>query len=90
MFDILFCFIESDEIHSKIFTIEDGCAIDDFVIKNNIASMLKKFDYNNYKIGVFGKIKKPDYIIKKDDRLELYEPIIIDPKVRRKNIASNN
>jgi putative ubiquitin-RnfH superfamily antitoxin RatB of RatAB toxin-antitoxin module len=44
---------------------------------------------NDYKIGVFGKIKKPDYVIKENDRLELYEPITIDPKVRRKNIATN-
>ena len=60
---------------------------DFFVSNNNLATILPNFNLNDYKIGVFGKIKSPDYIIKETDRLELYEPISIDPKVRRKKIA---
>ena len=37
-----------------------------------------------------GKIKSEDYIIQKGDRLEIYEHILLDPKERRKLIASRN
>ena len=52
--------------------------------------MQKSFDNQNYFIGVFGKIISEDYIVQKDDRLEIYEHILLDPKERRKLIASKN
>ena len=87
MFDISFYFIDSGKIKSKVFKIQEGCTINDFILKNKLSSFIPNFDPNDYKIGVFGKIKKTDYVIKKNDRLELYTPTSIDPKIRRKNIA---
>ena len=90
MFDVLFYFVDSGEIKSKIFSVSKNCTIKDFVLKNNLSAILPNFNCKSYKIGVFGKIKNSDYVIKKNDRLELYNPITIDPKIRRKNIAINN
>ena len=89
MFNVLFYFVDSDQIESRTFSVNENCTIKDFILKNNLASILPNFNIKTYKIGVFGKIKKSSYIIKKNDRLELYEPTTIDPKVRRKNIAIN-
>ena len=89
MFDILFYYTDSDKIKSIVFKVKEGCTIHDFVLLNNLSVVIPKMNYNNYKIGVFGKIKKPDNIIKENDRLELYSPITIDPKIRRKNIATS-
>ena len=90
MFDVLFYFVDSGEIKSKIFSVSENCTIKDFVLKNNLSAILPNFNCKSYKIGVFGKIKNSDYVIKKNDRLELYSPITIDPKIRRKNIAINS
>ena len=87
MFDVLFYYSKSNRIQGMIFRIKIGWTIHDFVSNNNLATILPNFNLNDYKIGVFGKIKSPDYIIKETDRLELYEPISIDPKVHRKKIA---
>jgi len=89
MFDILFYFTDSDKVKSMVFKVKRGCTINEFILINNLSVFIPEMNYNDYKIGVFGKIKKPDYVIKENDRLELYEPITIDPKVRRKNIATN-
>ena len=89
MFDVLLYFVDSGQIKSKTFSIDENCTIKDFTLSNNLSSILPDFDFQTCKIGVFGKIKKSDYVIKENDRLELYEPIMIDPKVRRKNIAIN-
>ena len=90
MFNILFYYIDSEEIKSKMFSVSEDCTIKDFVFKNNLSTVLPNFNCKTYKIGVFGKIKNSDYVIKENDRLELYNPITIDPKVRRKNIAINS
>ena len=87
MFDVLFYFVDSGQIKSKTFSINENCTIKDFILRNNLSSVLPDFNFQICKIGVFGKIKKSNYIIKKNDRLELYEPTAIDPKTRRKNIA---
>lgn len=41
------------------------------------------------KIGIFGKLAKLDKVLKEGDRVEIYRPLIADPKeVRRKRAAA--
>ena len=40
-------------------------------------------------VGVYGKLVDDTYIIKDKDRIEIYEKIIADPKIRRKKRASH-
>ena len=40
-------------------------------------------------VGVYGKLVDDRYIIKDKDRIEIYEKIIADPKIRRKKRASH-
>ena len=38
-------------------------------------------------VGVFGKLMDKSYTLKDNDRVEFYERILIDPKIRRKSRA---
>lgn len=53
-----------------------------------VSGMLEKhpeIDLNTNKFGVFGKLAKPDTVLRDKDRVEIYRPLIADPKeVRRK------
>ena len=40
-------------------------------------------------IGVFGKLKDLSYTLQDKDRVEFYERIIADPKIKRKNRAES-
>ncbi len=40
-------------------------------------------------VGVYGKLVDMSYIIKENDRIEIYEKILADPKIRRKKRACN-
>ncbi len=77
----------NNDLKSKTFRIEKNTSIQDFIITFNIKNIAKDKEFD---IGVFGKIKNFDYVIKPNDRLELYTKIIADPKIRRKNIAKSN
>lgn len=50
--------------------------------------MLEKYpeiDLATNKLGIFGKLTKPDTVLRDKDRVEIYRPLIADPKeVRRK------
>tara|TARA_B100001057_G_scaffold105157_1_gene102670 strand:- start:1769 stop:2014 length:246 start_codon:yes stop_codon:yes gene_type:complete len=38
-------------------------------------------------VGVFGKLMDKSYTLKDNDRVEFYERILIDPKIKRKSRA---
>lgn len=55
------------------------------------SGILKKFpeiDLEQNKLGIFGKLVKPDTVLRERDRVEIYRPLIADPKeVRRQRAA---
>ena len=53
--------------------------------------MLERFpqiDLNDNKVGVFGKLTKLDAELRSGDRVEIYRPLIADPKEVRRQRAS--
>ncbi len=40
------------------------------------------------KVGIFGKLKKQDQVLQPGDRVEIYRPLIADPKQVRKQRAA--
>jgi putative ubiquitin-RnfH superfamily antitoxin RatB of RatAB toxin-antitoxin module len=73
-----------DNLKYKTFNIPPNISIKSFVEKFNIESISPNKDFE---IGVYGKIMNQDYIIKAEDRLELYTTVKMDPKTRRKKLA---
>jgi uncharacterized protein len=53
-----------------------------------LSGILDKFpgiDLEKGKFGIFGKLSKVDTVLREKDRIEIYRPLIADPKeVRRK------
>tara|TARA_Y100000748_G_scaffold154161_1_gene128903 strand:- start:72 stop:323 length:252 start_codon:yes stop_codon:yes gene_type:complete len=68
---------------SQYLTLEKGTTIQELV--NNILNL----DIKNYKIGVYGKIQQLSYTLQDKDRVEFYEDIIADPKIKREKRAKN-
>ena len=56
----------------------------------NLSGLLNRFpaiNLNENKIGVFGKAIKKDLVLKEGDRVEIYRPLIADPKEIRRQRA---
>lgn len=57
----------------------------------HLSGILKKFpdiDLARNKLGIFGKLVKNDTVLREKDRVEIYRPLIADPKeVRRQRAA---
>ena len=55
-----------------------------------LSGILKKFpeiDPTSSKLGIFGRISKADTELREKDRVEIYRPLIADPKESRKKRA---
>lgn len=56
------------------------------------SGILQKFpeiDLNMHKVGVFGKLAKLNAHIRHLDRIEIYRPLIADPKALRRKRATD-
>lgn len=77
--------------NQKLLTVEveEGTTLVEAVQRSNIAEAFPEIDLDNLKLGIFGKaVPKPDtQEVKNGDRIEIYRPLIIDPKQARLNRA---
>ncbi|HEX5364644.1 MAG TPA: RnfH family protein [Gallionella sp.] len=63
----------------------EGTTVGDAVRACGILDKHPEIDLATTKLGIFGKLTKPDTVLRDKDRVEIYRPLIADPKeVRRK------
>ncbi len=60
----------------------------DVVMLSNIDSYFPEIDKQNCDIGIFGKAIKADQLLANGDRIEIYRPLLADPKEVRKRRAA--
>jgi putative ubiquitin-RnfH superfamily antitoxin RatB of RatAB toxin-antitoxin module len=46
-----------------------------------------QFDVAAHKVGIFGKVVPLHYVLKPKDRIEIYRPLLADPKASRRKRA---
>lgn len=65
-----------------------GLTVADAIARSGILDRLPEIDLRVNKVGVFGKMAKLDQALQSGDRVEIYAPLIADPKQARKDRAS--
>lgn len=68
--------------------VNDGITAEQAIKASGILGKFPDVDLNVNKIGIFGKISKLDTPLRHLDRVEIYRPLIADPKeVRKQRVA---
>ena len=68
--------------------VEEGATVRDAILRSGILDRFPEIDLEKNKVGVFGKLTKPDQAVRAKDRVEIYRPLIADPKAVRKQRAA--
>ena len=68
-------------------SVAPGTTIQQAIEKSGILSKFPDIDLSRNKLGIFGKLGKPDTVLRDRDRVEIYRPLIADPKEVRKKRA---
>ena len=55
---------------------------------SGVLAKYPEIDLAKSKLGVFAKLAKPDSVLRDRDRVEIYRPLIADPKEVRKQRAA--
>jgi len=68
--------------------VSEGTTLKQAVELSGIIDIYPQIDLTKDKTGIFGKIAKLDTILREKDRIEIYRPLIADPKQVRKERAA--
>lgn len=69
-------------------SVAEGCTALEAVKQSNIEAEFAGLVVEDAKFGIFGKAVKHDYRMRAGDRVEIYRPLIADPKASRKARAA--
>ncbi|MBE9609421.1 RnfH family protein [Chitinilyticum piscinae] len=68
--------------------VEEGCTAREAVERSGILAEYPEIDLARNKLGIFAKAVKAETVLRDKDRVEIYRPLIADPKeVRRQRVA---
>jgi putative ubiquitin-RnfH superfamily antitoxin RatB of RatAB toxin-antitoxin module len=72
--------------------VPDETTVQEAIEKSGILKMFPHIDLATQKVGVFGKLVKPEAALRAGDRVEIYRPIICDPQTvpRRDGAGSDD
>jgi len=68
--------------------VDTGITLKETVEQSGILERFPEIDLAKSKVGIFGKLAKLDAKLTEGDRVEIYRPLIADPKEQRKKRAA--
>ncbi|MDR3351984.1 MAG: RnfH family protein [Zoogloeaceae bacterium] len=84
--EVVYAFAERQEIIPLRLPV--GSRLEDAVQASGLLQKYPEIDLAKTKFGIFSKLAKPDALLREKDRVEIYRPLIADPKEVRKQRAA--
>ncbi len=66
----------------------EGATLEQAILQSRLLEQFPDLDLKTVKVGVFGKLGKLSTVLRAGDRVELYRPLIADPKAVRQQRAA--
>jgi putative ubiquitin-RnfH superfamily antitoxin RatB of RatAB toxin-antitoxin module len=68
--------------------VKQGTTAEEAIKTSGIIKKFPEIDLNVNQIGIFGKLSQKNHVLRERDRVEIYRPLIADPKeIRRQRAA---
>lgn len=64
-----------------------GATLQEAIDRSGILQEMPEIDLDVQKTGIYGKLKPLDTVLREYDRVEIYRPLIADPKESRRRRA---
>jgi len=70
--------------------VSPGCTVERAIELSGIREQFPEMDVRDDAVGVFSRKVKLDHALRAGDRVEIYRPLIADPKEARRRRAQNS
>jgi putative ubiquitin-RnfH superfamily antitoxin RatB of RatAB toxin-antitoxin module len=79
-----------DKQYLRAVTLEEGATVEQAIKASGLLSLRKDIDLNSNKVGIFSRPVKLADVVQDGDRIEIYRPLIADPKELRRQRAERS
>ena len=76
-----------DEQVLKEVIVPQGATVNDVIEQSGLLELYSDIDLEKNAVGIFSKVSKLDATVRDHDRVEIYRPLIADPKEARRKKA---
>ncbi len=63
--------------------VDQGCSVAMAIEQSGILQQYPEINLNQHKVGIFGQQVDLEHLVEEHDRIEIYRPLVIDPKTAR-------
>ncbi|SDG57801.1 RnfH family protein [Propionivibrio dicarboxylicus] len=72
--------------------VPEATTVREAIDRSGILQQFPTIDLDAQKVGIFGKVVKPDTALRPGDRIEIYRPIVCDPQTvpRRDGVGADD
>ncbi|HGF6560530.1 RnfH family protein [Providencia sp. PROV188] len=70
--------------------VAEGTTIEDAIIASGILTLRSDIDLKKNKVGIYSRPAKLGDVVQEGDRIEIYRPLIADPKELRRKRAEKS
>lgn len=85
------CYAKPGEYALEECRVPRGATVHDAIKLSGIVARLPEIDLTVCRVGIYGKLKSLDTTLRNGDRIEIYRPLLADPKEsRRKRAGKKN
>ncbi|KAB2920066.1 MAG: RnfH family protein [Dechloromonas sp.] len=88
MLNIEVCYALADKQEIVRLRLSDNATLGEALDKSGLLAKYPEIDLKKNKFGIYGKLSKTDSPLRDHDRVEIYRPLIADPKEVRKQRAA--
>jgi uncharacterized protein len=80
-------YIEPDSQNSLTIDVTQGTTIEQAIRQSGLLEQFPQIDLSINKVGIYSKVQPLDTILQSGDRVEIYRPLLADPKEARRERA---
>jgi putative ubiquitin-RnfH superfamily antitoxin RatB of RatAB toxin-antitoxin module len=83
------CYARPDRQFLLDLTVAPGTTILQVIERSGIVQQAPEIDVSVMRVGIYGKLKALDTVLREHDRVEIYRALIADPKETRRRRAAH-
>jgi hypothetical protein len=88
MFRVQVCYAKPDQQIVQELRVPAGTALHAAITQSGILQRVPEITLETCKVGIYGKLKALDTVLHDHDRIEIYRPLVADPKEARRKRAA--
>lgn len=81
------CYALPDRQILRSLVVRDGTTLHEAIRQSGILFDVPEIDLTRSRVGIHGKLKTLETVLRADDRIEIYRPLLADPKDARRKRA---